>query len=137
MLPRSLCYRTSRIMSPSELPSQLAICYHTGLKRSRGSKQIQFRPRSKALGRFTDPSPPLCPVCEAYGILSTRTTKTPLFGQDMSAWLTPSPPPSWGAKTELLTQPKLEVLTRPFKMRRLIVRPIGGTLRVPLNLLLN
>ena len=49
----------------------------------------------------------------------------------MSAWSTPSSPPSWGAKTELLAQPDLELLTRPFKVRRLTVRPIGDEANSP------
>ena len=36
--------------------------------------------------------------------------------------------PLLGSKTELLAQPELELLTRPFKVRRLTVRPIGGLL---------
>ena len=78
------------------------------------------------LGQIYGPFPPLCPVCEAYGTLFTHTTKNPVFWQDILAWLTPLPPRSWGAKTELLAHPELELLTRPFKVRRLIVRPTGG-----------
>ena len=38
-----------------------------------------------------------------------------------------------GSKTELLAQPDLELLTLPFKVRRLIVRPIGDQLMRTLN----
>ena len=48
----------------------------------------------------------------------------------MSAWLAPLPPSSWGAKTELLAQTELKLLTRPFKVRRLTIRSIGIVVKV-------
>ena len=72
------------------------------------------------------PFPPLCPVCEAYGTLPTHTLSKTLYFDGHVGVVNSLAAPLLGSKTELLAQPELEPLTRPFKVRRLTVRPIGG-----------
>ena len=73
-----------------------------------------------------EPFPPLCPVCEAYGTLPTHTLSKTLYFDGHVGVVNSLAAPLLGSKTELLAQPELEPLTRPFKVRRLTVRPIGG-----------
>ena len=74
---------------------------------------------------YTEPFPPLFPVCEAYGTLPTHTQPRTLYIDGHVGVVNSLAPPSWRAKPELLVQIELEPLTCLFKVWGLTVRPIG------------